>query len=295
MQPTLSRRWRAGALAGALATAFSGCAFALNPSDTSVQMFEWNWNDLATECTQFLGPQGFGAIQISPPQASKVTSTWWGVYQPVNYVNLTSKFGTPAQLQSMIGACHAAGVRVYADVVVNQMAADSGTATDGSTWNAGALAYPYFSASDFHAACDIQPADYNAAAGRSNVQTCRLSGMPDLDSESAYVRAQVVNYLDALLTLGIDGFRFDAAKHQAAASLQAIMGAVKATHATTNQGEAIWVTQEIVPDGEVVRSDYFPIGTVNEFQFAYAMRDAWRDANGASPSTIPAMRGTWNN
>ena len=290
-----SRRLRASALAASLAAAFSGSAFALNPSDTSVQMFEWGWNDLATECTQFLGPQGFGAIQISPPQASKVTSTWWGVYQPVNYVNLTSKFGTQAQLQAMINTCHAAGVRVYADIVVNQMAADSGTATDGSTWNSSTLTYPYFSSNDFHAACDIQSSDYNSPAGRSNVQTCRLSGMPDLNSESSYVQGQVVNYMNALLTLGIDGFRIDAAKHQAASSLQAIMNSVKSTHPTTNQGESIWVTQEIVPDGEVSRSDYFPIGTINEFQFTYAMRDAFRNANGSSPSTIPTMMGTWNN
>jgi alpha-amylase len=299
MPSSLSCELRRRALVASLAAAFCGPVFALNPSDTSVQMFEWSWNDLATECTQFLGPQGYGGIQISPPGASRTTSTWWGVYQPVNYVNLTSRFGTSAQLQSMINTCHAAGVRVYADVVVNQMAADSsataGVATDGSTWNSATLAYPYFSASDFHAACDIQPADYNSAAGRSNVQTCRLSGMPDLNSESSYVRGQVVNYLDALLALGIDGFRIDAAKHQAAASLQAILGSVKSSHPTTNLGEPIWVTQEIVPDGEVVRSDYFPVGTVNEFQFAYAMRDAFRDANGASPSAIPTMMGTWNN
>jgi alpha-amylase len=299
MPSSLSCELRRRALVASLAAAFCGPVFALNPSDTSVQMFEWSWNDLATECTQFLGPQGYGGIQISPPGASRTTSTWWGVYQPVNYVNLTSRFGTSAQLQSMINTCHAAGVRVYADVVVNQMAADSsataGVATDGSTWNSATLAYPYFSASDFHAACDIQPADYNSAAGRSNVQTCRLSGMPDLNSESSYVRGQVVNYLDALLALGIDGFRIDAAKHQAAASLQAILASVKSSHPTTNLGEPIWVTQEIVPDGEVVRSDYFPVGTVNEFQFAYAMRDAFRDANGASPSTIPTMMGTWNN
>jgi alpha-amylase len=295
MPSTLSRGLRASALAASLAAAFSGSAFALNPSDTSVQMFEWSWNELATECTQFLGPQGYGGIQISPPHAAKVTGNWWDVYQAVNYVALTSKMGTQAQLQSMIDTCHAAGVRVYADIVVNQMAGDSGTATDGSTWNAATLAYPYFSASDFHAACDIQSADYNSAAGRSNVQNCRLVGLPDLNSESTYVRGQVVNYLNALLTLGIDGFRLDAAKHQAAASLQAIMNSVKATHATTNQGEAIWVTQEIVPDGEVIRSDYLPIGMVNEFQFTYAMRDAWRNLNGSSPSTIPTMMGTWNN
>ena len=295
MQSLLPRGLRASALAASLAAAFCGPAHALNPSDTSVQMFEWSWNDLATECTQFLGPQGYGGIQVSPAQAAKVTGNWWDVYQPVNYANLTSKLGTPAQLQAMINTCHTAGVRVYADVVVNQMAGDSGTATDGSTWNAATLAYPYFSASDFHAACDIQSADYNSASGRANVQTCRLVGLPDLNSESSYVRGQVVNYLDALLTLGFDGFRIDAAKHQAAASLQAIMNSVRSAHPTTNQGEALWVTQEIVPDGEVIRSDYFPIGTVNEFQFTYAMRDAWRDANGASPSTIPTMMGTWNN
>ena len=295
MQTTFPHGLRASALAASLALAFSGSAFALNSSDTSVQMFEWNWNDLATECTQFLGPQGYGGIQISPPGAARITGNWWDVYQPVNYVNLASKLGTSAQLQSMINTCHAAGVRVYADIVVNQMAGSSGTATDGSAWNAATPAYPYFSASDFHAACDIQGSDYNSAAGRSNVQTCRLVGLPDLNTESPYVRGQIANYMNALLTLGIDGFRIDAAKHQAAASLQAIMSSVKSAHPTTNQGEAIWVTQEIVPDGEVIRADYFPIGTVNEFQFAYAMRDAWRDANGSSPSTIPAMMGTWNN
>jgi alpha-amylase len=295
MRKNLPRGLNASTLVAALGIAFSGSALALNPNDTSVQMFEWSWNDLATECTQFLGPQGYGGIQISPPGAAKITGNWWDVYQPVNYVNLTSKLGTPAQLQTMINTCHTAGVRVYADVVVNQMAGDSGTATDGSTWNAATLTYPYFSASDFHSACDIQSSDYNSAAGRSNVQNCRLVGLPDLNSESTYVRGQIANYMNALLTLGIDGFRIDAAKHQAASSLQAIMGTVKSAHPTTNQGEAIWVTQEIVPDGEVIRSDYFPIGTVNEFQFAYAMRDAWRNANGASPSTIPTMMGTWNN
>ncbi len=295
MQTILPRGLRASVLAASLAAVFAGPAFALNPRDTSVQMFEWNWNDLATECTQFLGPNGYGGVQISPPAAAKITGNWWDVYQQVNYVNLTSKMGTPAQLQSMINTCHAAGVRVYADIVVNQMAGDSGTATDGSTWNAGTLTYPYFSSSDFHAACNIQGADYNSAAGRSNVQNCRLVGLPDLNTESTYVRGQIANYMNALLTLGIDGFRIDAAKHQAAPSLQAIMNSVKSAHPTTNKGEAIWVTQEIVPDGEVIRSDYFPIGTINEFQFAYAMRDAWRNANGSSPSTIPTMMGTWNN
>ncbi|HJV63438.1 MAG TPA: hypothetical protein VJ743_20990, partial [Albitalea sp.] len=46
-------------------------AAGFNPRDTSVQLFEWSWNDIATECSQWLGPQGYGAVQISPPGASK--------------------------------------------------------------------------------------------------------------------------------------------------------------------------------------------------------------------------------
>jgi alpha-amylase len=295
-------RRRPSLLVAALALAGmagSAGAVTLNPSDTSVQMFQWSWNDIATECTQWLGPQGYGGVQISPPGASKNANGWWGAYQPVNYVTLTSRFGNESQLSSMITACHNAGVRVYADIVVNQLAdgssASNGVATDGSTWDSGTLAYPYFSSNDFHAYCVIQDSDYNSPAGRSNVQTCRLGGLPDLNSESSYVQGQITNYLNHLLTLGVDGFRFDAAKHQAATSLSAIMSSVKSSHPTTNLGESIWVTQEIIPDGEVIRSDYFPIGTVNEFQFTYAMRDAWRNQNGSTPSSIPTIMGTWNN
>lgn len=294
--PTSRRLAHALALttSAALATLASP-AQALNPNSTSVQMFQWSWPDIATECTQWLGPKGFGGVQISPPHASKVANGWWGVYQPVNYVNLTSRMGTPAQLQSMINACHAAGVRVYADIVVNQMADGSGTATDGSTWNGSTLSYPYFSASDFHPNCTINDADYNSPAGRSNVQNCRLGGLPDLATESSYVQGQIVNYLKALLALGVDGFRIDAAKHMPAAAWTSIMSAVKAAYPKTLQGEPIWVTQEIINDGEVDRPSYFPIGTLNEFQFTSAMRDIFRNNNGLNLASIPSVMGTWGN
>jgi len=32
-----------------------------------VQLFEWSYNDIAVECEQYLGPNGFDSIQISPP------------------------------------------------------------------------------------------------------------------------------------------------------------------------------------------------------------------------------------
>ncbi|UXH76475.1 carbohydrate-binding module family 20 domain-containing protein [Roseateles amylovorans] len=289
--------WRVVARCGLMATmAVAGSAVqALNPKDTSVQMFQWSWNDIATECTQWLGPQGFGAVQISPPGASKVANGWWGVYQPVNYANLTSRMGTPAQLQSMINTCHAAGVRVYADIVVNQMADGAGTATDGSTWNATSLSYPYFSANDFHGNCTIADADYSSPAGRSNVMNCRLGGLPDLATENSYVQGQITTYLRTLLNMGVDGFRIDAAKHMPASAWQTIMASVRSTNPLTQAGEPIWLTQEIINDGGVNRADYLPVGTINEFQFTYAMRDIFRGNNGLSLSSIPSVMGTWGN
>ena len=35
---------------------------------TFVHLFEWKWSDVATECEQFLGPKGYSAVQVSPPQ-----------------------------------------------------------------------------------------------------------------------------------------------------------------------------------------------------------------------------------
>lgn len=52
-----------------------------NAGDTYVQLFEWSWNDIATECTQWLGPQGYGAVQISPPGASKNATGWCNAVQ----------------------------------------------------------------------------------------------------------------------------------------------------------------------------------------------------------------------
>ena len=32
-----------------------------------VQLFEWDWNDIAAECENVLGPAGYPAVQVSPP------------------------------------------------------------------------------------------------------------------------------------------------------------------------------------------------------------------------------------
>jgi alpha-amylase len=57
--------------------------------DVIVHLFEWPWAPIASECTSVLGPNGFGAVQVSPPQEHVVLPgqgyPWWQDYQPVSY------------------------------------------------------------------------------------------------------------------------------------------------------------------------------------------------------------------
>ncbi|GAA0407690.1 hypothetical protein GCM10009530_69960 [Microbispora corallina] len=74
----------------------------------------------------------------------------------------------------------------------------------------GKYSYPgLYSSADFHSpTCAIT--NYGDA---SNVQGCELSGLADLNTGSSYVRDQIAAYLNKLTSLGVDGFRVDAAKH----------------------------------------------------------------------------------
>ncbi len=259
----------------------------LNPPNTYVQLFKWRWPDIATECTTFLGPNGFGAVQISPPQESITTDSWWNMYQPVNYQNLVSDMGTAAELQDMIHTCHAAGVRIYVDAVLNHAATGSGIGGGGSTYSETTLQYPMFGPSDFHSSCMIQDSDYTD--NRNNVVNCWLLGLPDHATDQAAVRTKIGAYLSSLIGMGVDGFRLDAAKYMWPADIEAFFAQAPAK---TLLGEPIFVTQEITPDATVVPSDYYPIGTINEFNYTSLIRDAFRGANGRDISQLPAVVGT---
>jgi alpha-amylase len=268
----------------------SAAAVALNPNTTFVTMFKWRYNDVASECARFLGPNGVGGVQISPPNPSITTDTWWNMYQPTNYTNLAGNMGSQADLANMITACHNAGVRVYADVVLNQMTSGQGVGTDGASYDGSGLNFlGGITSSYFHSACNIADGDYNS--NRNNVVNCRLVGLPDLATDTSNVRTMAGNYLNLLRSIGIDGYRFDAAKHMWPADIQAFLAPVSAT---TQLGEARFVTQEVIPDGTVNRSDYFINGTINEFQFTYSVRDAFRNSNGLSISQLPSIQGTGN-
>ncbi|WP_445361019.1 alpha amylase C-terminal domain-containing protein [Microbulbifer sp. EKSA005] len=222
-----------------------------------VHLFEWSWNDIASECEEFLGPKGFDAVQISPPHEHISHSTWWARYQPVSYTNLTSRSGTEAELQSMISRCNAAGVKVYADVVINHTAAwnGGGTGWGGTEWTL--LNHPgEFSSWDYHSDCTID--NYSDA---NNVWNCRLSGLPDLDTGSSYVQQTLADYLNKLQGMGVDGFRVDAVKHMSPSDMYSIM----------SKAGNPWIFSEVIgaagEASEIQPSNYTFLGRVTEFKY----------------------------
>src|SRR3954462_81876 len=122
--------------------------------DVIANLWEWNWRSVGRECTDVLGPAGYGGVQVAPPQASLSRSQpptvhpWWEVYQPVDY-NLTSRMGDEAQFRAMVKTCRRAGVKVYVDAVINHMTGQGNTSYGGVRYTKYAYAGIY-SPGDFH-------------------------------------------------------------------------------------------------------------------------------------------------
>jgi len=225
--------------------------------DVFVHLFEWRWPDIATECTQQLGPAGVKAVQVSPPQEHLVLNgaPWWIRYQPVSYSIERSRSGSRAEFIAMVAQCKTAGVDIYVDAVINHMTAGSGTGSNGTVYTK--YSYPgLFTTSDFHAPCGIS--NYQSA---SNVQECELVGLADLRTESTAVQQKIADYLVGLVRLGVAGFRIDAAKHIQPVELDAIIA--RLNQATVAEGlSRPYVFSEVIDyGGEGVRvADYFGLG-----------------------------------
>ncbi|KAF8194734.1 glycoside hydrolase [Mycena galopus ATCC 62051] len=247
-----------------------------------VQMFEWDWDSIAAECTSFLGPAGYGFVQASPPQEHIQGTQWWTDYQAVSYI-LTSKRGNQAQFQNMINTCHAAGVKVIADTIWNHMtASNSGTGSAGSSYTY--FNYPgIYASTDFHY-CGLEPnnviVNYD---NRLEVQTCELDGLADLATDTdEHVRATLAAYGNNLISLGVDGLRLDSAKHMAATDIANI---------TSRLSAHIYITQEVIwGAGEPIQpSEYVGIGDVQEFRYTTALQTAFSGGGISALENLDSM------
>ncbi|HEY7853800.1 MAG TPA: alpha-amylase family glycosyl hydrolase, partial [Aquiluna sp.] len=236
-------------------------------NQVGLQMFMWNWDSIAKEC-EFLGASGIDWVQTSPPQEHIRGAAWWTVYQPVSY-QIESRLGSREQFRNMVSTCAEHDVDIIADAVINHMTGqDSGTGYAGTEFTK--YEYPgLYTRADFHN-CNLTPndqiADYKNLA---QVQTCELLGLSDLDTKSEKVQQTILSYLNDLLSLGVAGFRIDAAKHIYAPELKAIIDQLP---------EGTRIIHEVIRGGgePVQPEQYLDSGEVWEFDYARNMRSYFK-------------------
>ncbi|XP_056379398.1 pancreatic alpha-amylase-like [Hyla sarda] len=274
------------------------CSAQYNPNTRSgrtsiVHLFEWRWDDIAAECERYLGPNGFGGVQISPPNDHILVSNpwrpWYQRYQPISY-KLCSRSGNEQQFRDMVTRCNNVGVYIYVDAIINHMCGSgggSGTHSScGSYFNAGARDFPSvpFSGWDFNdGKCTTGSGEIENYGDANQVRNCRLVGLLDLSLEKDYVRGKIVGFLNTLIDIGVAGFRFDAAKHMWPGDLKAITDRLNNLNTRWFAGGTRpFIFQEVIDlGGEAISSSqYFGVGRVTEFKYGAKLGSVIRKWNG---------------
>ena len=254
------------------------------PRTAFVHLFEWRWDDIALECERFLGPKGFAAVQVSPPNEHRVVTPdpadrpWWERYQPVSY-QICSRSGDRQAFEDMVNRCASVGVKIYVDAVINHMTGSRfgndpnfGTGICGSSFdyrtNPTQYSYPAvpFEQHHFHnPPCEIQN-----FGDRFQVQNCNLLALSDLDTGRADVRGRIADYLNDLVNIGVRGFRIDAAKHMHTDDIGAILARVQ---------DNPEVFQEVIQGGgePIQPPEYFQNGLVTEFNYGRRLAEFFRN------------------
>ena len=233
-------------------------------ADAILHAFDWNYSDVSAKATEIKN-LGYKAVLVAPPlKSNAANSQWWQRYQPQDIRVIDHARGNKQSFQTMVNALNAQGVEVYADIVLNHMANERNGATDfpGSAalstyasnttyWNNqklfGDLTQGLFGGSDFNPANCI--GDYNDVWQVQNWRLCGGSGdtgLPDLNPNS-WVVTQQRNYLSALKTMGVKGFRVDAAKHMTAYHINQIFTSTIKTN--------MYVFGEIITGGGAGNTD----------------------------------------
>jgi alpha-amylase len=189
-----------------------------------MQGFYWDvpaggtwWNTVKAKAPAWAAA---GVVSIWLPPASKAQNGAFSMgYDPTDYYDLgeynqngstETRFGSKAELTSLINTAHANGMQVYADIVINHNSggqSETNEFTGGSTWTKFNVASGKFNRSKY----DFHPNEAYAS------DEGYFGGFPDLSHRKAYVQDWLWRRSDAVSkyyknTIGFDGWRFDFVK-----------------------------------------------------------------------------------
>ena len=180
--------------------AWQGASFAQMETiqqGTILHCFDWKYTDIQASL-QSIKDAGFTAVQTSPAQKNYTGDTEWStLYRPRNPSEIgPNTLGTKDQLQALCTAAHAVGIKVIVDVVANH--ADGVNYVDNE-WK---------SSEYYHGNGNVS--NWN---DRTQVINNDVSGLRDINTNNSTVQSRMKAFIQNLKAIGVDGIRWDAAKH----------------------------------------------------------------------------------
>ncbi|KFI56970.1 Ig-like domain-containing protein [Bifidobacterium choerinum] len=181
--------------------------------DYGAILHAWMWSaNTIKNNMQAIADAGYTSIQTvpmstikGPVEGMKFTKNWYYVYQPTGTGIGNKVIGTEAEIKAMTEEAHKHGIRIIADAVINHFSSD---------WNA--IESNWQDKNLFHTRngiCGGQDGDQIDYSNRWKVTQCHLLGLWDLNTQSQEVSNRMKDYLTRAVADGVDGFRYDAAKH----------------------------------------------------------------------------------
>lgn len=229
-------------------------------------------NDGDSTTDQDMGFNGIWLMPIMP-------STTYHKYDVVDYCAIDSEYGTLEDFENLVEECHNRGINVIIDFVMNHTSSEHTWFTQACTYlqelNGGEASEeecPYIGYYNFSKSKESE-VYYEVPGTQWYYEGKFWSGMPDLNLANADVRKELEEIVSFWLTLGVDGFRLDAAKEfysdDTAANVEVLTwfnDMVKA------QKEDAYIVAEVW-NGVDLYAQYYASGIDSVFDFAFGNTD----------------------
>ena len=161
--------------------------------------FNWTLGQIKEELPN-IAKAGFTSVQTSPLQPHDGSYNWYWLYQPSGF-GIGNELGSYDDLKNLCSEADKYGIKIIVDVVANHLAGGN----DGS-W-AWCIDDMWKNSGNFHNEGPCSNWDNRYDVTHKNI------GMPDLNSENEWVQDKIKEMIVGLKNAGVDGVRWDAAKH----------------------------------------------------------------------------------
>ena len=180
---------------------------------TILHCFCWSFETITNSMAD-IAMAGYTSIQTSPINVCNDggdagmdlygSGKWYYHYQPTDWKIGNYQLGTEAEFKKMCAKAEEYGINVIVDVVPNH-----------TTTNTSAISQDFINAVGgitklYHSNGKTDISNYGDR-GQCTLQA--MGGLPDVDTENPLFQDYFLSFLNTCIAYGVDGFRYDTAKH----------------------------------------------------------------------------------